>query len=425
MRRLFTEPRLRIVALISALALLGALLTGVCAASRQSPGRWPFATLQLGLMDPPGDAAALRASAPFGLRYQYLSAGVNTGESWQTWGNGSGSYVSDYIAESEANQLTPVFSYYELRQSDPGNSVSDEARADLENLQNPQTMRAYYEDLKAFFQRAANASGPVILQFEPDVWGYIEQQNANASSVPASVSSSGMPDLQGMPNTAAGFAQAALVLRDNYAPRVMVAYPVSIWGTGKDIHCSQPSDAAVDRMAAESAAFYRSLHSHYDLVFTETSNSDAAYAQIVDGKSASAWWNASDFARDVRYLGGLHRALGLPIVVWQIPVGNTVMRAENNTPYHYQDLQAQTLLWGSRASRALLSQYVGAGVVALLFGSGQATDTCACDAQHQGVTNPPPIDGNARYSLSSDDDGGLLKSLARAYYRHPLPDGRA
>ena len=40
---------------------------------------------------------------------------------------------------------------------------------------------------------------------------------------------------------AAGFAQAILVLRHNYAPHVIVGYHDSIWGTGKDIHDSHPT----------------------------------------------------------------------------------------------------------------------------------------------------------------------------------------
>ena len=43
--------------------------------------------------------------------------------------------------------------------------------------------------------------------------------------------------------------------------------------------------------------------------------------------------------------------------------------------------------------------------------------TCACDAAKDGVTNPAPINGNTRASLSADDDGGYFKRQARAYYK--------
>jgi hypothetical protein len=60
---------------------------------------------------------------------------------------------------------------------------------------------------------------------------------------------------------------------------------------------------------------------------------------------------------------------------------------------------------------------VSAGYVGFLFGGGADGTTCACDARRDGVTNPTPIGGNTRPSLSADDDGGLFRSLVGAYYR--------
>jgi hypothetical protein len=411
-----------LVSLLAAGALVVAV-SGAGSGAQSPPHRWPFSDLELGLASPPGDAAALAHSAPVRLRYQYLSAGVNTRNSWQTWGDGHGTYVNDYIAESERSHIVPVFSYYQIRQSTPGAAISDDSTADLTNLDNPRTMRAYYLDLKAFFEHAAGAAGPVLLQVEPDLWGYIEQhaRNNSAASVAASVASSGIPDLHGISNTAAGFAQAVLLLRNHYAPHLIVGYHDSIWGSGKDIHDSHPTDPEVDQMATRSVAFYRSLHAHYDVLFSEFADRDAGYAQNVDGEGTSQWWDKTDFTHDVRYLSDVHSRLDMATIIWQIPLGNTVMRALNNTPYHYQDNRVQALLSEAPASRRLLTSYAHAGVVALLFGSGQPTDTCACDAADDGVTNPAPIDGNRRRSLSADDDGGYFRLRAGAYHRHPLP----
>ena len=102
------------------------------------------------------------------------------------------------------------------------------------------------------------------------------------------------------------------------------------------------------------------------------------------------------------------------MVAWQIPLGNTVMRAMDDTWDHFQDNRVQWLLGAS--SRAHLRAYVAAGFAGFLFGGGADGTTCACDARDDGVTNPAPIDGNTRTSLSADDDGGLFRSLARAYY---------
>ena len=74
---------LTLLALTVALSLVFAVLSQTPApAAAQSglpalPARWP-STLQLGLNDGPGGAAAMKGVAPFGFRYQYLSGGVNT-----------------------------------------------------------------------------------------------------------------------------------------------------------------------------------------------------------------------------------------------------------------------------------------------------------------------------------------------------------
>src|SRR5687767_14071750 len=203
------------------------------------PANWP-ASMQLGMSDAPGGAADLKATAPFGFRYQYLAGGVNTGGGWSTW-NPDGAFVTYYIEDSEANNITPVFTYYMLYQSNPGVGQG-ESNGIVTNLQNTQTMTAYYNDLKLFFQRAAGQT-PVVLHVEPDLWGFI-QSNAgdNATALSVRVGSTGLSELAGLPENARGLAQAVVRLRDTYAPNVVVAYHLSIWGTGQDPVYSNPTD---------------------------------------------------------------------------------------------------------------------------------------------------------------------------------------
>ena len=55
------------------------LLSNAAAVQAPLPAGWP-ARIELGMADSPGGAAAMRATAPFLFRYQYLAGGVNTGE---------------------------------------------------------------------------------------------------------------------------------------------------------------------------------------------------------------------------------------------------------------------------------------------------------------------------------------------------------
>ena len=123
--------------------------------------------------------------------------------------------------------------------------------------------------------------------------------------------------------------------------------------------------------------------------------------------------------------------------MWQIPLGNTKMRAQNNSWGHYQDNRPEWLL--DETARTQLAAYAGAGVVAFLFGGGAGGVTCACNGQNDGVTNPSPINGNIVVSqaaaagsapilvagttptlitpYAADDDGGFFRWKAWQYYQ--------
>jgi hypothetical protein len=401
------------------------------------PAGWP-ARVELGVADSPGGAVAMKATAPFRFRYQYLAGGVNTGSGWATW-NANGDFARFYIQESVANGMIPVFTYYQLLQSHPGGG--GESDAVFTNLNNTATMTAYYNDLTLFFQKAGAFTGQrVVLHVEPDFWGFMQQRASNdtAATLTARVSETGIAALQGLPSTVAGFAQAVVRLRDTYAPNVTLAYHLSVWGTNVDIAISDPPDATVDALGVRAANFYKSLNANFDLAFAEFSDRDSAFKQYVYGDGGISWWDANDFRRSARFLKQFSSTSGKRLVMWQIPLGNTRMRAQNNTWGHYQDNRVEWLL--DESARTHLAAYRDAGVVAFLFGGGAGGVTCACDAMSDGVTNPVAIDGNTMASelaaagtapsqvtrgsvptlvtpYAADDDGGFFRWRAWAYYQ--------
>jgi len=403
-----------------ALAIGGPSIVRASATLPPTPAAWPFSTVQIGFSDSPNGASALAATG-MKMRYQYLAGGVNTGNGWATW-NTSGAFVTWYVQESVAANVLPVFDYYMLLQSSPA-AGSGEMAQDLSNLKNVSTMTAYWADVKLFFQKAAaGASGhPVVMHVEPDLWGYIEQaataHNAG-SDVPAAVASTGNADLAGLPNTAAGFAQAFVKLRDKYAPSVLLAYHLSDWGTMVDLHSSQTSDAETDTLAAKAAAFYTSLGASYDLSFNDLSDRDSGFYKNIYGDGGASWWNATDFPRYARFIAGFVAATGKRVVVWQIPMGNTLMRATNDTWGHYADNRPEYFL--NNVTDGHLALWRDAGVIGLLFGGGASGTTCACDALGDGTTNPAASGTHTRASLSADDDGGYLHDRVAAYYAGTL-----
>jgi hypothetical protein len=387
--------RVLAVVLVLATASVSATASAARASLPALPKQWPRA-LEIGVSDGPGGAAALRRHAPFGFRYQYLAGGVNTGTGWSTW-NPNGTFASMYVQDSWAHGEIPVLSYYMLLQSNPRGG--DELETDLSHLHDAQLMQAYWNDVRLLLQRIRGAK-PVVVHVEPDLWGYLEQasRDDDASTVPGAVE----------------FAQQWVSLRDRLAPNVLLAYHMSGWGTKHDIVYEDPPDGTVRAYAARSARFYNSLHAKFDVSFEDYSDRDAGFYEKTQG-NPNTWFKPGDFRRHLLYGQTFVRATGLRMVAWQIPLGNTVMRTMNDTWGHYQDNRVQWLLGPS--GRAHLRAYAAAGYVAFLFGGGADGTTCACDARHDGVTNPDPIDGNTRPSLSADDDGGYFKAQARAYYR--------
>ena len=158
---------------------------------------------------------------------------------------------------------------------------------------------------------------------------------------------------------------------------MILAYHLSVWGTNRDISYSNDSDPQVDALAARAAAFYHSLGASFDITFTDIGDRDADFKKIQNGDGGAAWWDAADFARYVRFVAGFVAGSGTRVVVWQIPLGNTKMRAQDDTWGHYQDNRVEWFL--DDPGDGHLAVWRDAGVVALLFGGGRRGTTCACD----------------------------------------------
>ena len=417
-------------ALVATLAVTAATIsagppraTGAVAAAPVLP-----AGLNFGLGNEPGSIDWMTASGvPWRYRYTYLSAGVNTGNGWETWNTPAGQYASYYLDDSAAHGYLPVFSYYELLQSNPS-SGADESSRDYSNLNNSGTMNAYYTNFALLMQKAQAYGKPVIVQVEPDLWGYLEQRAAggSAASLTASVGSSGHAGVAGIPNTAQGFADALLKLRDQYNTNgnILMGIHSSAWGTGIDLATDTDPTVDPNHVADLEAAFLgtaglssNAYGSTWDLIFHDVADHDAA-----SYGNNSHWWDKSNatlpnFSRWLTFMARLHADTGRPLVVWQVPVGNQYFLTMNNTNGHYQDNRAEYFL-------AHPGDLQAAGIVAVLFGKANGGQTNYTDDLGDGVTNNNgvPTSGfqcsacNTHTAQFADDDGGFLRIFVGQYY---------
>ncbi len=371
-------------------------------------------TFWMGLGSQPGELGWMRDSGvPWNARYQYLTGGVNTGNGWATWWPGDGGFARDYMNASHAIGTLPVFTYYQLRYSQP-QAGADEGEWDFTNLNNPGTMAAYFVDFALLLRQSAEYGQPVLVHVEPDFWGYMQRRvlasGNSAADIPAAVTGSGYPGVKGYPDTVQGFAQALLHLRDTLAPNVLLAIHASHWSTNVDISTSR--DPATDPVAVgqTTAAFLNTAGIRgnppglrgWDLVFADPSDRDADWYRIMANDGGAHWWDLTDttlpnFARYRAWLGAVSAGTGLRSVLWQVPMGNTVAASQNNAPGHFRDNRSVYFLGDGAAH---LQSWIAAGVVGILWGRG-----------HDQCTN---------YT----DDGGYLRDQAAAYYKRgalPLP----
>ncbi len=368
----------------------------------------------------------------FAFRYQYLTGGVNTGQGWQTWNQPAGQFATYYMQESAQHSYIPAFVFYEICPSNgPVGSLcgKQDDKQDEANIADPTVMKAYYANWVLLLQKAGAFGKPVLIIVEPDLWGFLESSTHggdNAASVPASVSSSGYPDAAGYPNTVQGFAWALLHMRDTYARNAILAINSSPWGTGTDISQDTSSSLDVAALAQRDAKFLNSAGlvgnpagvSTWDLISNDVADRDSAQS------NPPVWWDRynrtfPNFSRFLSFISSLTQDTHRRVIMWQVPVGNQYFDTMNNTTGHYQDNRAEYIL-------GHVSDFASAGIIGVLFGSGQSGGTANTDAMKDGVTNPAPISTyecdkcNTHTSSYPDDDGGYLRIFIGAYMKHPV-----
>jgi len=392
------------------------------------------------------------SGVPWDYAYQYLAGGVNTGGGWETW-NAGAQFPLYYAQGAASHNYIPVFSYYELLQSNGSCGSCGESQKDLSNLNNAATMASYYQNFALLMKRLGSGTydgiagfgKTAIVHVEPDLSGYAEQavlDNATCSGyctgqgndptlLKAAVKVSGYSDVTAYPDTYQGFNQALLHLRDLYAPNVLLAFHVSTWATTKDVGSDTSTTLDATALGQEAGSFAAQsgtaampgVTSTYDLLFNDVANRDAGYSKSVYN-DPNAWWDKMNvafpnFHRWESYIDAVHATAGRPVIVWQIPLGNQYFDTENNTNGHYQDNRAEYFF-------GHMDELAQAGVIGLLFGTGIRGSTVYNDGMNDGVTNPTGFctsDGvssgqvcNNHISSVSDDDGGYLRMAGQQYY---------
>jgi hypothetical protein len=297
-----------------------------------------------------------------------------TGLTWTSWNSPSGAYATIVMQTAQAAGAIPFLTLYQIN----GN---------IQTIANQGEMATYWADYKLLLQLIAAFGQPVLINFEPDGWGFMEQQNQNANLVFAYVQNN--PDCASEPNTAVGMGQCLLLMRNKYAPNAYVGFPYSSWGG----------------TAAQVTSFMQQVGAgQADYIVGQTSDVDVGCLEAVASEPATClrgtggqklYWDETNtthpnFQDAFNYLTAYQLGIGgnLPIIWWQTPVG-VPSPIPGGTMYHYRDNRVDYFLKNP-------TQLTAIGTLGISFvGTGGATTILT--------------------------DGGQFQDLAGAYFAAPVP----
>lgn len=399
--------------------ILNAASCSVSTTDTNTTLRTPFMGRTKMLVGFAGDDASVTA-APFDIRYRYFvsapfsgfdlaSCMLNVTASCQSWWGGwqepgvaGGLYATRHVSASQAatwqsvsRPQIPAFTYYMLQ---PASGLA-EGTSEVAAINDQTFLTQYFNDWRFLLQKIG--TNQALLHVEPDFWGYLRQLNSNPAAVPAQVTASNPTDCGNAaqyPNNAVGFARCMISMARKYTPNATVGLHVSPWTFFQ----------AGDAQAV--ATFFQALGADQgDFIVTDPSDRDAGYYETVLNQSWR-WWDANTFTSFLAWSKAISDQIGKPIVLWQIPVGNSF---QNNTPGHYKDNHVEYLF-------NHMGELRDANVVALMFGAGEYQQTspetdggllyCSTEQNHirsSGGATPP-----IQSTLSQSGDPTLNSAVA-------------
>jgi hypothetical protein len=281
--------------------------------------------------------------------------GVGAG-AWPTWNSPDGAYITYTAQAVQAYGATPMFTFYQMAQNGDGN---------LSGINDATFMNNYWGQARLMYQRIAALNAPVLINLEPDFWGYVWAQapGHDPTQLPAVVSS--QAECSGLPNTAAGIGRCLVQMGRTIAPNALLGFPPSFWA------------GSPTAIGAEMQAVGAHLA---DFIVAQTSDRDAGCMEVATppaecaGRSGQFYWDENNIAtpnfhQSQSGISDYRTALsnGLPILWWQTPMG-VPSATPGGSNQHYRDNRVDYMLRNTQ-------EYGDIHTFAIVFSSGGTFQT--------------------------------------------------
>lgn len=287
-------------------------------------------------------------------RYIYLNGGPVRG--WATWSALPGGRATGFIRNSRMLGIIPVFVFYNIPQD------SESAQVAITNSRDRAYMTAWFQNLSLLIDiiRRESPDDPVGIVLEPDFLGYLAQQlKLPPSQIPAATGAAYESGLltsadPRFPDTLRGLVETVNHTISTRCAQCFFGWQMNLWASPAGgwrtpipakgiIHVTDEAGMAAGRekVRAEAgaiASFYAEagIATHGARFFSvDKYGLDAVGAEPFAGADpgASTWfWNADHWGNYLTFVRTAGDTLGLPAVLWQIPVGR-INRSQADNPY--------------------------------------------------------------------------------------------
>ena len=281
--------------------------------------------------------------------------GVGAG-AWPSWNSPDGAYVTYTAQAIQAYGAVPMFTLYQMATSGEGN---------LSILNDAAFMNNYWAQVRLMYQRIAALGTPVLVNLEPDFWGFVASQAPDRDAARMTAAVNNQPECAGLPNTAAGVGQCLVQMGRQIAPKALMGFPPAFWsGTPAEI------GAQMKAVGAHQA----------DFIVAQTSDRDAGCREVPSppaectGRSGPFYWDETNqaspnFHESQSQISAYRAALGngLPILWWQTPMG-VPSDTPGGTDQHYRNNHVDYMLRNTQ-------EYGDTHTFAIVFSPGGSHQT--------------------------------------------------
>ena len=304
----------------------------------------------------------------------YLT-GLGPTNSWRGWNKPDGEYLQMKLRDSAKVGAVPMLTVYQIATGGENN---------LDVLGDSKFMQMYWGDFHRLMLLLKAYNKPVLLNIEPDFWGYTLRKNPDPTTHFAHVGNV-YDECGRFGNTVTAMVQCMVHQTRKHVPKARIGFPAP--GFLDLINKQIPY---MRKLGADQA----------DFGVMQTGDRDAGCYEVGKPPCANSrdpivmYWDETNtknpnFNQHFSYASNYSRGINLPLIWWQTPLGAKSSQF-GGRPFAYRDSKVHYFLTHG-------AQVVDAGGFGVVFSPGEKTQT------------------------ELRTDGGQFKTYSKAYFSAPTP----